>query len=326
MEDFVFDTWVTDNKLSSTAASLLHEEGLTDADTLSLLTEELVDGFKLNIGDTLRIKRGLKSLKKGLPGPLLGDISTKSLAKDATLSSIVEDLIKSGKYVDDALSGDDKLKPTTGHDSKSKPLLIPDFIGDTIFGDESDEEEEIALSGASRFVVRTKKKKPSLDDISLSQWISANAYILTELIDRGSIDSLQAVKDYLSHTAKIGDFLQDNYRKSVLTYDNAFRKKQAKTGMTWARDEVHLAMHLLERRAKPQKPQTSEKKGQAGSARQPTPRDTAGSPICLDYNQEGGCKRAICKFSHTCLAQGCLQRHPQIMHSKLTAESGVPGR
>ena len=54
---------------------------------------------------------------------------------------------------------------------------------------DSDKEEEIASSGA----IKSKMKKAALEDISLSQWISANANILIALIERKSISLLEEV-------------------------------------------------------------------------------------------------------------------------------------
>ena len=70
-------------------------------------------------------------------------------------------------------------------------------------------------------IVKTEAKKLKLENISPTQWISANARIMAELLRQGKLQQHQ-IPLYLSYTAKIGDLALRYAWQSVLAYDNEY--------------------------------------------------------------------------------------------------------
>ena len=86
------------------------------------------------------------------------------------------------------------------------------------------------------------KPKQRLENISLAQWVSANARILSKLISDGVLDSFQTLQ-YLEYTAKVGDFAQTCEIGSVIVYDNEYRKWiHEKYSREWGEDNAHLTL------------------------------------------------------------------------------------
>lgn len=69
---------------------------------------------------------------------------------------------------------------------------------------------------------KNKDKKICPEDITIPQWISANARILTRYIRRGMRQS-EIIK-YLLYTVKLGDYLQVSDAPSVMVLDDDHRR------------------------------------------------------------------------------------------------------
>ena len=105
-----------------------------------------------------------------------------------------------------------------------KVLRIADFIPGGA------KTEEIDLGGAT-IKLKEGRSRLKLDQISPSQWITANARIMGQLRSSGSLGP-EEVTDYLA---------------DVVLYDNDYRECQAVYQFRWGSDSPHLAtVHLRE--------------------------------------------------------------------------------
>ena len=59
---------------------------------------------------------------------------------------------------------------------------------------------------------------------------------------RGDLATLDAQKGYLTYVANVSDFAQANTWASVMLFDHAFRKLQAKDSLAW--DDVSISWRL----------------------------------------------------------------------------------
>ena len=202
----------------------------------------------------------------------------------------------------------DKHRP--GENSGAvKVLRIADFIPGGA------KTEEIDLGGAT-IKLKEGRSRLKLDQISPSQWITANARIMGQLRSSGSLGP-EEVTDYLAYTAKIGELASRYTWTSVVLYDNDYRECQAMYQFRWGSDSPHLAtVHLRERNTPAGKLDSMS----TGNVRVGNSRLV--KKVCWQFNA-GQCQYgAKCRFSHVCTA--CNRPHPFTEHnsSNVTSKSG----
>ena len=154
--------------------------------------------------------------------------------------------------------------------------------------------------------MKNSRRKPKIQEVTLSQWVSANARIMSKLIADGTLSDTRDFLDYLEYTSRVGDLVQTHRVSSVMLFDNKFQQDQAAAGSRWSEYNWHACLFHLEKRASG----TSAKR-RAGTRKT---RDKSGKFICLDYNNESGCQRTVCRYSHVCAEEGCQAAHPQYQH------------
>ena len=150
--------------------------------------------------------------------------------------------------------------------------------------------------GDTQLFFRSARQKPSPDRVTLAQWVGANARILQELIQKGSIQSLEDVTAYLQYNIIFSDYAQVNELSSALIYDHEFRRKQHVQSKPWDQDDFHLANFHLRKKDPASRSQTAQRRQNYTTG----PRDSQGSEICRNYNGTG-CDRPVCRYSHACL-------------------------
>ena len=106
-----------------------------------------------------------------------------------------------------------------------KPLLIIDYVNNIV---PQEEEETLGNQGSAKIVVTYGPKKPKLESISIPQWVVANTRIFYTLLSEGKLSTQSAIQDYLAYTVKIMELIARYDWKSILMYDNEFRKLQAR--------------------------------------------------------------------------------------------------
>ena len=173
-----------------------------------------------------------------------------------------------------------------------KPLLIPDYVVNPKETEHDDDRELFAGSGY-RVCLKASKLKPRPENVSVPQWISANARILLKLIREDA--NMAVVKAYTEYTAEIGDYLQTCATSSVFILDDAHRRQVSKGETTYDRISEHQRYFYLQKSAKndPQQGRTGGKAAKKGG-----PVDEYGREVCRNWNKRSGCQFINCKFQH----------------------------
>ena len=85
------------------------------------------------------------------------------------------------------------LQDQTDDRALGKPLFIRDFVTQANIGRTDDNDTELCTQGNTRLLIRSTRQKPQPENISLAQWISANALIMSHMIRDGKLNSQEAI-------------------------------------------------------------------------------------------------------------------------------------
>ena len=132
--------------------------------------------------------------------------------------------------------------------SEAKPFLIPDFLSTATHDGFFEDEQDIGGSTDARIILRARRSKPKLRNISLSMWLAGNARIVHKLTNAGKLSGMAEIADYLSYTTKVAELLESHTLVSVVMYDNEYRKLQHQYGFRWGSDSQHVHMRFLAKR------------------------------------------------------------------------------
>lgn len=206
------------------------------------------------------------------------------------------------------------LKPSKSTKGE-KPLLIVDFINNIV---PQDEEETLGNQGNAKIVVTYGPKKPKLEFVSIPQWVVANTRIFYTLLSERKLVTHLEIQAYLAYTVKVMELIAKYEWKSILLYDNEFRKLQAIYNFPWSFDSTHLHTVMLQPIFKfnpfTAKPPQSNPFTRAAFANF-TPE---GRVICRNFNGPKGCSLQNCNFAHLCnrkvAGKACALSHPGYAH------------
>ena len=178
------------------------------------------------------------------------------------------------------------------------------------------ERERMPLGGEGGIILETGPRRPPLHKVSISQWNSANAKILDNLIMDGSVN-INSIPDYLAYTQKINR-MYDRYEwETVLLYDREYRQLEASVAMRWGTDVRHLSdVHLRDKPSGNQSHAQARRDRKAvtgGKGKQSQVDPKSGKELCIKYNK-GSCNYSNCKFAHVC--SRCLEGHPASEHQQ----------
>jgi len=291
----------------------LHEQGFSSKVTLGLILEQDLDAM----GVTMAQKRLILHLASPPAQPLaLTEPTNLAIAQTGNggpvpMTPELAQLLGTRPVAAPSTSN------CTGERIDLNPLsyLVPKQsvkyhdIVDFVMGPIPDVNEEQIWSGGegAQVVLKAGPKKPQLASVTPMQWSGANIRILMELLREGKL-AQQDIFDYLAYTVKIAELAEAYLWQSVLSFDRAYRQRQAQMSFRWASDSPHLSqLHLRPRQASTNnKPQTNP----AAGANKPK------SNICRMFNR-GECPFGTqCKYRHVCLAPNCQQSHPLAQHGK----------
>ena len=231
--------------------------------------------------------------------------TTKSLANDPGLAATL-DMLKDA-HLSEVLGGgdsnncDDVRIPDHHNKGEHKPLYITDFV----------------LDAKSSHRGKGDKDKLKTEDVSVDQWVSANARIMLAMLD--DMDK-ETVRQYLSYTSKIGDYLQSGVVSQVMLFDERHRWQVACEGRRWDEIDGDTRYFFLE------KDPNRNKQRWTGPQRKPRgPVDAQSNPICIRYNSQRGCSAPWCTYSHVCDVIGCGAPHPKHAHNSPPRFQGFRG-
>ena len=228
------------------------------------------------------------------------------------------------KSIASTFTSDADNAPIPTHGCGKKPLLIPDFVANCRSSCEK-EENQLASDGQATLLLKTSKAaKPNPQEVSLPQWIGANARIQAELIKRGDLATADAQLRYTRCIVNLGDLAQTNTWASVMLYDHAFRKLQANERLTW--DDVNNSWRLAFFTWRNASPNLGENNARPVRVllRSSLIRDSRVHQICINYNQPAGCSFPGCRYAHCCLQPGYQAKHPHYQHHEKQDRPGAP--
>ena len=326
-----FDKWAEDNKSSKEVILALQSENITEEDILIDITDEELYGCKgiaaLPRGDLVRLRRAMAAIRPhstGDPKSVASNVSvtldSKALKANVDLRQKLEEYERDENFLSDLLGqqrigcAEDRKENNPG-----KPLYITDYVTKSDMS-AYDEETELVTSNGKTLLMRASggAKKPKTKEVTLAQWISANARIMGKLVKEGNLQGTE-ITEYLEYTARIGDMAQTHTIPSVMLFDERFRRDVAEKGGCWSEYNWHASVFHLEKRANVttqgrggKRQHVPKRQGLATD----TPAATQRKYVCLDFNNEAGCQRAYCRYAHTCAEEGCSGDHPQYRHPK----------
>lgn len=286
-DDFNIKEWSQSIHITDAGHKKLEVNSVTDLETLLLFREHDIELLKLNIGDNIRLRTGIKKLQAAAETiPPLEEPLPPSTKEDKSVKSQrlytqeeVEQLLAGKEAV---TTGAEGILPTSSQ-SKTENLTsllgrpssaiseVRDLMRDLLCLDDTtlnsrgekaflpvnflscirgtQDKDEIIHSGRGlNLVLQSTTKRVTPDKLSFGQWISANARILDKLISSGRLTKTQ-LTDYLAYNRKIGDLLQQFTPASVFILDHVHRLEVHDTvGKRWNKIDATLqAAHLRKR-------------------------------------------------------------------------------
>ncbi|CAH1799571.1 unnamed protein product [Owenia fusiformis] len=324
--------WCDDNGLGLEVYTALKDQGFESKVALLGMTDEDIGTLKLQkLGHVRGLEYALNELKTKAARPQQytqgtffrpkiettemadQDLTSKDLQRNKELNELAAKVAASGVGMD-FLSAEVPGERTPGVNDTDKGkepiLLINDFVRDGKLGRYMHEDEQYI----TKDLVYKVNKKPKIENVTLPQWVSANAEIMIQMIKKGLITDLNDVVKYAQHTKAVGDLAQIYTIPSLMVYDNAFRIKQSEGAADWGIDDQHLVNFHLSKKL----PSEFKKSGiEERKARQTQPQ-SQDNILCRQWNTLSGCSYGTqCKFAHgKCNVSGCSQAHPAYLHEQ----------
>ena len=342
--EWTLESWASGIGLTESSVTKLTEQEITSVDTLVALEEVDIKELNLNVGQRALLRKSLQQFRSPidqppaeldipLNDPLAGP-STTSFAKDKELKEVLASM-KSDLLPGILAMGENSSKEYkydrgefSSRSARHKVRRIPDFITEDLDVHDDDEEEVATVSGGK--LVMRRDSKPKVSDITLPEWISANARILIDMIEKKEVRSLDDVKLYMDYTVKIGDYCRENQIPSVMRFDDKFRREREKKDWQWDKNDAFLMHNNLTKRDTKYGQRNSGSNSTsapysssfASNRSQGKPRaqamDSVGKVICEKYQSARGCNWQGCIFSHVCIIPGCGGPHPSSQHNTLS--------
>ena len=125
------------------------------------------------------ISRLAKEFPSSTHGPMP---TTKTLALNSLLEAMNDAHLKDLFAQESVMPGHPANDPANNTKGE-RPLLVPDHLSKHIYSEEA--EKTLFVKGDTEFVLRTHKAKKNPEEVSLPQWVSANACILMKQINSG---------------------------------------------------------------------------------------------------------------------------------------------
>ena len=124
-----------------------------------------------------------------------------------------------------------------------------DFVAfaNATHGDE--ETELLSDNNGTSIVMKNSRRKSKIQEVTLSQWVPANARIMSKLIADGTFYDPRDLLDNLEYTSRVGDLVQTHTVPSVMLFDNKFWQDKAAAGSRWSECNCHACLFHLEKRA-----------------------------------------------------------------------------
>ena len=251
---FLLNDWAGEYGLTAPIVFALTEEKLVELEVLTKLTEDdILDSSTLSqrsLGERLRLRRALAGLCTGVtqeappaePGTIPNrPVTTADMAADGDIREKLRQFEMESDRLAELFSCMGMTEPaivqSTGK-PKSKSLnkcySVIDFVSfaNATHGDE--ETELLSDNNGTSIIMKNSHRKPKIQEVTLGQWVSANARIISKLIADGTLSDTRDLLDYLEYISRVGDLVQTHTVPSMMLFDNKFRQDQAAAGSWWS--------------------------------------------------------------------------------------------
>ena len=247
--------------LKKETVAKLVDQDIDSLAVVTLLREGDIAAISLSTGQMLLLSRWVLTLHDAEPA------LSESVSGEET--SGLQDLL--GDF------SAENQEQQTPRSVAGKALFIIDNISRANSFSDEFSDSPVCARGDVQLVMRSSRPKLLPEQVSLAQWVGANARIMKQLITSGVLSSREELCSYLDFTETIGDYAQVNTLQSLMVYDHEFRRHQAEKGRLWDVEDFHLANFHLRK-----KDQTLVK-DRWGSQRGPSQRSSH-VDICWNYN------------------------------------------
>ena len=176
-------------------------EDFDSVDAVKLMTTDDISEMEVSRGQTRLLEKWVQSMNEETTSPT--DTTSASHEDDdpaPTNSRITDaDLFLTSEAMDTWNTNEDASTPPSG-----RVLFIHDYVSRM----SHDDHERAVCSQGGRDSIDIEIYTP--ENVSLAQWISANARIMSKLILDGDLKSNPEILDYLQYTMDFGDYAQVN--------------------------------------------------------------------------------------------------------------------
>ena len=289
--------------LKKTTIDALLSEDYDSIDVLELMSTADVDELAISKGQRQLLQKWVSALSgtssQEMTPPVVSAVTepSTSASGEQRTNLDIHQLLGDGDSGDEQWVDQDNVSQSHG-----RPLFINDFLSRVM---SHERERPVFSQGGTELIMRTTRQKPIPESVTLPQWISANARILSKMIRDGNMKSHDDILAYLQSNIDLGDYAQVNELSSIMVYDHEYRRKQSQTGQKLGQDDVHLANFYLVRKQDQYRPRPSN--------RPPRLVDQSGVEVCRNYNGNG-CYRTHCVYAHVCAI--CKKGHPKRSHPR----------
>ena len=263
----------------------------------------------------------------------IGSVTTTSLAKDKELNVLLskynqgeEEYLSS--FARDRLSS---AQPSNSGEKRKKTLFIHDFLTRPD-GFVPDEEDTVTSNSGVVLSFKAKPKHVEPKDVTIAQWITANARIF-DILSLSMSETQKA--EYSEYVKQVGDLLQIYTESSVMSLDCEHRKHVTATNRAWDCISLHLERYYLRLQnvvyVQDSLSNVTAKPDQAISGSSPSTVPKKSNRHCFAYNSKAGCRhRDNCQYKHRCSERGCGEKHPKHEHelfrSNATSQKAITAR
>ena len=266
-------------------------EDFDTVDAVKLMSPDDITTMDITKGQLRLLQQWVKSMNDDMP------TTAASTSEHEEPDDVISTARTDGRADADLFLPGDAMDTWNNDDISSQNTGKVHYIHDLVSRMSHDDNERAVCSqGGTQLILRSTRPKLAPESVSLAQWISANARIMSKLISEGNLKSNSDIQDYLQYTMDFGDYAQVNELPSVMTYDHEYRRKQSVKSRAWGADDIHLANFYLVRKRDSQRTRPTS----TNHSRPPRLVDTSGTEICRNFNGNW-CYRESCVFSHVCM-------------------------
>ena len=176
---------------------------------------------------------------------------------------------------------------------------------------EEEETEEILSSEAlgTKLVLKGRRKKLLVKEVTVAQWIGANQRIFAKLYPLFTESELIEYGEYVE---QISELFSQYPVANVMRVDDIHRKEVSIKGHSWNHVRVFLQIHWLSKNMSRPVANATPSGGRGATSER---KEFPSRRLCTEFNDKGSCRYgSACRFRHVCSIAGCSEKHPACKH------------